>query len=215
MGPPPSLDAAAIPSLRHCLYTPRRLYILCWSELSRRKLSPTLATPTTLVLTTLVAQCELSRRKIGLLLEVVGRKFSHSPGNPATVGVVRWPAAGDTAGSSLRRLSLLQHRIYNLLGTHPRHATAIHSDVCEEYGHLGVLVERVGDGVRQTQTDERHAHGDQHQSQLALGRPTTMSPAASSAALRLCSAAHGARAGGTEVRRSTDELDALVRRRER
>ena len=71
--------------------------------------------PTTLVLTTLVAQCELSRRKIGLLLEVVGRKFSHRPDNPATVGVVRWPAAGDTAGSSLRRLSSLQHRIYNLL----------------------------------------------------------------------------------------------------
>jgi len=94
----------------------RRLYILCWSELSRRKLSPTLATPTTLVLTKLVAQCELSRRKIGLLLEVVGRKFSDRPGNPATVGVVRWPAAGDTAGSSLRRLHSLQHRIYNLLG---------------------------------------------------------------------------------------------------
>jgi len=89
-------------------YYPRRLYILCWSELSRRKLSPTLATPTTLVLTTLVAQCELSKRKIGLLLEVVGRKFSHTPGNPATVGVVRWPADGDTAGSSLRRLSSLQ-----------------------------------------------------------------------------------------------------------
>jgi len=51
-----------------------------------------LATPTTLVLTTLVAQCELSRRKIGLLLEVVGRKFLHRPGNPAAVGVVRWPA---------------------------------------------------------------------------------------------------------------------------
>jgi len=48
-------------------------------------------------------------------LEVVGRKFSHRPGNPATVGVVRWPAAGDTAGSSLRRLSSLQYRIYNLL----------------------------------------------------------------------------------------------------
>ena len=95
----------------------RRLYILRWSELSRRKLSsPTLATPTTLVLTTLVAQCELSRRKIGLLLEVVGRKFSHRPGNPATVGVVRWPAAGDTAGSSLRQLNSLQHRIHNLLG---------------------------------------------------------------------------------------------------
>ena len=40
----------------------RRLYILCWREHSRRKLSPTLATPTTLALTTLVAQCELSMR---------------------------------------------------------------------------------------------------------------------------------------------------------
>ena len=99
----------------HCNTHPRRLYILCWSELSWRKLSPTLATPSTLVLTTLVAQCELSRRKIRLLLEVVGRKFSHRLGNPATVGVVRWPAAGDTAGSSLRRLSSLQHRKYNLL----------------------------------------------------------------------------------------------------
>jgi len=57
---------------------PMRLYILCWSELSRRKLSPTLATPTALVLTTLVAQCDLSRRKIGLLLEIVGRKFSQT-----------------------------------------------------------------------------------------------------------------------------------------
>jgi len=97
---------------------PRRLYILCWREHSRRKLSPTLATPTTLVLTTLVAQCELSRRKIGLLLEVVGRKFSRRPGNPDTVGVVRWPAAGDTGGSSQRRLSSLQHKIhvYNFLG---------------------------------------------------------------------------------------------------
>jgi len=94
----------------------RKLYILCWREHSRRKLSPKLATPTTLVLTMLVAQCELSRRKIGLLLEVVVQKFAHRPGNPATVGVVRWPAAGDTAGSSLRRLSSLQHRIYNLLG---------------------------------------------------------------------------------------------------
>ena len=109
--------------IRHFRFTPRRLYILCWSELSRRKLSPTLATPTTLVLATLVAQCELSRRKIGLLLEVIGRKFSHRPGNPATVGVVRWPAAGDTAGSSLRRLSSLQHRIYNLLGSHARAKT--------------------------------------------------------------------------------------------
>ena len=125
----------------------RRLYILCWSELSRRKLSPTLATPTTLVLTTLVAQCELSRRKIGLLLEVVGRKFSHRPGNPAAVGVVRWPADGDTAGSSLRRLSSLQHRIYNLLGStkldhhthrgHGRQRRPIHRRVVHGLGWVG------------------------------------------------------------------------------
>ena len=52
-------------------------------------------------------------------MEVVGQKFSHRPGNPATVGVVRWPAAGDTAGNSLCRLNSLQHRIYNLLGWMP------------------------------------------------------------------------------------------------
>ena len=114
-----SARVSLLPVCWRAAKSPRRLYILCWSERSRRKLSPTLATPTTLVLTTLVAQCELSRRKIGLHLEVVGRKFSHRPGNPATVGVVRWPAAGDTAGSSLRRLNSLQHRIYNLLGNHP------------------------------------------------------------------------------------------------
>ena len=31
-----------------------------------------------------------------------GQKFSHRPGNRATVGVVRWPSAGDTAGYRLR-----------------------------------------------------------------------------------------------------------------
>ena len=49
--------------------------MLCWRQYSRRKLSPTLATPTTLVLTTLVAQCELIRRKIGLLLKSLGGNF--------------------------------------------------------------------------------------------------------------------------------------------
>jgi len=37
-------------------------------------------------------------------LEAVGRKYSHS--NPATVGVVRWPSASDTAGYRLRRPKL-------------------------------------------------------------------------------------------------------------
>jgi len=78
------------------------LYILCWSELSRRKLSPTLAIayyscPDNAI--GLVAQCELSGYvKLGYLLEAVGRKFSHRPGNPATVGVVRWLTASDTVG---------------------------------------------------------------------------------------------------------------------
>ena len=73
--------------------TSTELYIL-WSELSRRKLSPTLATahyscPDNA--SGLVAKCELSGYvKLGQLLEVFGRKFS--------VGVVRWPSAGNTGG---------------------------------------------------------------------------------------------------------------------
>ena len=39
-------------------------------------------------------------------LEAVGRKFSHRPGNPTTIRVVRWPSAGDTAGYRLRRPEL-------------------------------------------------------------------------------------------------------------
>ena len=52
---------------------------------------------TALALTTLL--CELSGY---VKLEAVGRKFSHRPGNPATVGVVRWPSAVDTVGYRLR-----------------------------------------------------------------------------------------------------------------
>jgi len=37
--------------------------------------------PTTLALTTLAAQCELSGREIWLVLEAVGRKFLHIPDN--------------------------------------------------------------------------------------------------------------------------------------
>ena len=53
----------------------------------------------------LVAQCELSGYWANFL-EAVGRKFSHRPGNPSTVGVVGWPFAGDTAGYRRRRLKL-------------------------------------------------------------------------------------------------------------
>ena len=75
-----------------------KLYII-WSELCRRNLSPTLATARNVGL---VAQCELSGCvKLGFWGQLIGRKFSHRPGNPATVGVVRWPSAGDTAGYRL------------------------------------------------------------------------------------------------------------------
>jgi len=83
-----------------------QLYIL-WSELSWRKLSSMLATsahyscPDNAIW--LVAQCELSGY---VELEAVGRKFSHRPGNSATVGVVRWPSVGDTAGYRLCRPKL-------------------------------------------------------------------------------------------------------------
>jgi len=39
-------------------------------------------------------------------------EISKHPWQSIINGVVRWPAAGDTAGSSLRRLSSLQRRIY-------------------------------------------------------------------------------------------------------
>ena len=49
--------------------------MLEWREHSRRKLSPTLATPTTPALTTLVAQCELSRVKMGYFWKSLGGNF--------------------------------------------------------------------------------------------------------------------------------------------
>ena len=39
-------------------------------------------------------------------LGAVGQKFSHRPGKPATVEVVRWPSAGDTAEYRLCRPKL-------------------------------------------------------------------------------------------------------------
>jgi len=44
--------------------------------------------------------------KLGYVLGSVGRIFSHRSGNPATVGAVRWPSAGDTAGYRVRLLKL-------------------------------------------------------------------------------------------------------------
>ena len=92
------------------------LYILR-SELSRCRLSPTLATahyssPDNAI--GLVAQCAHSGH---VKLEAVGRKFSHRPGNSITVGVVRWPSAGDTAGYRLRRPKLTPFTLISMVGT--------------------------------------------------------------------------------------------------
>jgi len=79
-------------------------YIL-WSELSRRKLSPTLATahytcPDNAI--GLVAKCELS----GYVWAIaIGGNF-HTDLASLPVGVVRWPLVGDTAGYRLRRPKL-------------------------------------------------------------------------------------------------------------
>ena len=104
---------------------PLSLFIPCtelyipWGELSRHKLWPTLATahcscPDNAV--GLVAQCELGRY---VKLETVEQKFSHRPGNPATVGVARWPAAGDTAGYNLLQPTLTHSSFFNLVGPMP------------------------------------------------------------------------------------------------
>ena len=44
------------------------------------------------------------------------RKFSHKPGNRATVGVVRRPSAGDTAGYRLRRPKLTPVSLMSVTG---------------------------------------------------------------------------------------------------
>ena len=104
------------------LGSPRKMAVkrvcvcVCVCELSRRGLSLTSATthhssPDNAI--GLVAQCELSGY---VKLEAVGQKFSHRPGNPATVGVARWPSAGDTVGYRLRRRPKLTPGVSNLDG---------------------------------------------------------------------------------------------------
>ena len=99
--------------LRRFVYLAQRdadieLHILCW----RRKLSPTLDTayyscPDN-ASSPMWTQQALNWASLG------GRwaEISTHPWQSIIIGVVRWPAAGDTAGSSLRRLSSLQHRVY-------------------------------------------------------------------------------------------------------
>ena len=66
------------------------LNVQCWSELTRRKLSPMLATAHHSGPDSAIAQCELSGYvKLGWLLEAVQQIFSHRSGNPAVALVMQ------------------------------------------------------------------------------------------------------------------------------
>ena len=93
----------------------RRLYILCWSELSRRRLLPAvspaaghLTTPTVAGLPRLCETFRPTTSKSSQILRLLSSHWATS--------VVRTRVAGvANVGDSLRRLSALQHRMYNLL----------------------------------------------------------------------------------------------------
>ena len=93
----------------------RRLYILCWSEFSRRRLLPALSPaaghPTTPTAAGLPGLCENFRpttSKSSPILRLLSSHWATSVVKTRVVGVAN-------VGDSLRRLSSLQHRIYNLL----------------------------------------------------------------------------------------------------
>ena len=94
----------------------RRLYILCWSELSRRRLLPAvspaaghLTTPTVAGLPSLCENFRPTTSKSSPILRLLSSHWATSVVRTRVVGVAN-------VGDSLRRLSSLQHRIYNLLG---------------------------------------------------------------------------------------------------
>jgi len=95
---------------------PRRLYILCWSEFSRRRLLPAvssaaghLTTPTVARLPGLCENFGPTTSKSSPILRLLSSHWATSVVRTRVVGVAN-------VGDSLRRLSSLQHRIYNLLG---------------------------------------------------------------------------------------------------
>ena len=98
-------------------FDPRRLYILCWSELSRRRLLPTVSPAaghlTTPTVSGLPGLCETFRPTTSKSSPILRLQSSHW-----ATSVVRTRVVGvANVGDSLRRLSSLRHRIYNLLGS--------------------------------------------------------------------------------------------------
>jgi len=101
-----------------CWFKPRRLYrpILCWRELSRRRLLPAvspaaghLTTPTAAGLPGLCENFRPTTSKSSPILRLLSSHWATSVVRTRVVDVAN-------VGDSLRRLSSLQHRIYNLLG---------------------------------------------------------------------------------------------------
>ena len=94
----------------------RRLHILCWSEFSRRRLLPAvspaagdLTTPTVAGLPGLCESFRPTTSKSSPIIRLLSSHWATSVVRTRVVGVAN-------VGDSLRRLSSLQHRIYNLLG---------------------------------------------------------------------------------------------------
>ena len=99
-----------------CRSVSRRLYILCWSELSRRRLllavslaADHLTTPTVAGLPGLCENFRPTTSKSSPILRLLSSHWATSFVKTRVVGVAN-------VGDSLRQLSSLQHRIYNLLG---------------------------------------------------------------------------------------------------
>ena len=97
---------------------PRRLYILCWSECSRRRLLPAvlpaaghLTTPTVAGLPGLSENFRPTTSKSSPILRLLSSHWATTVVRTRVVGVAN-------VGDSLRRLSSLQHRIYNLPDRH-------------------------------------------------------------------------------------------------
>ena len=94
----------------------KRLYILCWSEFSRRRLLPAvspaaaghLTTPTAAGLPGLCENFRPTTSKSNPILRLLSSHWATSVVRTRVVVVAN-------VGDSLRRLSSLQHRIYNLL----------------------------------------------------------------------------------------------------
>jgi len=99
-----------------CVSCTRRLYIICWRELSRRRLlpavSPAAGQLTTPTVAGLPGLCEIFRPttfKSSPILRLLSSHWATSVVRTKVVGVAN-------VGDSLRRLCSLQHRIYSLLG---------------------------------------------------------------------------------------------------